>query len=184
MTKIIKNEYWDYLPTKIKRIRRKRFSMAEKNLLAVLIFHYLKNKDYREQQNGWFYVAKSSTLVKETGLSVDTIHRSLVNLRLENAILCRMPHNLENFDKNCQKMGINDKVLQKIAKIEHFQINPKIVELLQVTGKNDDFLTDTSIVETTHLGEDSPIETIIPVQMSLVKGPIEKSLEDDSELPF
>ena len=41
--KIEKCEFWDYLPTELKRLRRKRVDTAEKNVLATLIFHYYEN---------------------------------------------------------------------------------------------------------------------------------------------
>jgi len=125
--KIEKCDFWDYLPKELKRIRRKRLSMAEKNVLAVLIFHYYENSDYRREHDGWFYAAKSTTLVEETNMSKNTVRKALVNLQLERMICTTIGKNVQ---KNAEIEQHLTTFVQQLAKIVHYKFTSQVSGLL------------------------------------------------------
>lgn len=132
--KLEKCEYWEYLPTELKRLRRKRVGVREKNVLSVLIFHYYLNSDYRKEHNGWFYCSQSSTLAEETNMDRHTVQKAIVNLVIEH-LICTTS------GKNVQK---NTENVQKIAKIVHFKFSTQVLDTLEVIDDFDENYMDTS----------------------------------------
>ena len=167
--KIEKCEFWDYLPTELKRLRRKRVDTAEKNVLATLIFHYYENSEYRREHDGWFYASKSTTLVEETNMSPNTVRKALVNLALERMIFTRIGRNVPNVAEN----------VQKLAKIVHYKFQPQVLDLLEVIDDFDENFMNTSKDKQVEINETSKDESSeVKISKEKVEGDV------FSNLPF
>lgn len=172
--KIERCEYWEYLPTELKRLRRKRVGVREKNVLSVLIFHYYLNSDYRKEHNGWFYCSQSSTLAEETNMDRHTVQKAVVNLIIEH-LICTTS------GKNVQKNTKNDKNLQKIAKIVHFKFGAQVLDTLEIIDDFDENYMDTS-KDKIRRDESSKDESS---QDKISREERDEEVESDtSELPF
>lgn len=172
--KIERCEYWEYLPTELKRLRRKRVGVREKNVLSVLIFHYYLNSDYRKEHNGWFYCSQSSTLAEETNMDRHTVQKAIVNLIIEH-LICTTS------GKNVQKNTKNDKILQKIAKIVHFKFGAQVLDTLEVIDDFDENYMDTSKDK---ISRDESSKDESRQDKIIEKRELEKVESDTSELPF
>lgn len=127
---IEKCDYWEYLPSAYKRTRT--LELKEKNLLAVLIFHYYANEDYRKEHDGWFYAA-TKTLEQETKMDDNTIARAKVNLRLKGLLFTRKGENVVKIEEK----------ETKIARNTHYHFSHQVIDNLIVTEDFDEDFRDT-----------------------------------------